>query len=112
MKRYFFVIPFITVSLYSCVDCEKLSKLYRNDDLQVVLTERPYVYGDMNFIGTKINSKENAKIIMEGRWYRNYKSYMEVGDTVIKRKGELTMYIHKKDTVMAFKWECEGKIYE
>lgn len=113
MKRCFFIISLILISLYSCsVDCEKLSELYRNDNIEVVLTERPTINAEMIFRGTKLNSDESITTKMEGRWYRNYKSYMEIGDTIIKRKGELTMYIHKKDTTMVFKWECQGKVYE
>ena len=41
-----------------------------------------------------------------------YADYLEKGDTIIKRKGELTFSIHKKDTVIVVKWEFEGKIYE
>ena len=37
---------------------------------------------------------------------------MEIGDTIIKRKGELSMFVHKKDTVMVFKHNCQGKVYE
>ncbi|WKW46712.1 hypothetical protein P3875_01170 [Myroides sp. JBRI-B21084] len=42
----------------------------------------------------------------------NYADILEKGDTIIKRKGELTFSIHKKDTVIVVKWECEGKVYE
>ena len=47
-----------------------------------------------------------------GRWYRHYIEYMKVGDTIIKREQELILYIHKKDTTMLVKWECEGQVYE
>jgi len=112
MRKYFFITLFIFIWLCACGDCEKSAQSYKNDNIEIILTEQPYIYGDMKFIGTKINSKESFKIIMEGRWYRNYRSYMEIGDTVIKRRRELTMYIHKKDTTLVFKWECEGKVYE
>lgn len=36
---------------------------------------------------------------------------MSVGDTLIKQKGELVFYIHKKDTILSIPWECEGKVY-
>jgi len=111
MSKYFFI-QILIVFLYACVDCEQLSELYRNDNLEVILMERPTINAEMNFVGTKLNYNESTTIKMEGRWYRHYKDYMEVGDTIIKRKGELILYIHKKDTVMVFKWECEGKIYE
>src|SRR5690606_34679677 len=42
----------------------------------------------------------------------NYADILEKGDTIIKRKGELTFSIHKRDTIIVVKWECEGKIYE
>ena len=50
--------------------------------------------------------------ICEDRWLNNYKQLLEKGDTIIKRKGELTFSIHKRDTIIVVKWECEGKIYE
>jgi len=113
MKKYFFITSLIIVSLYACGDCEKSLLTYRDYyDLEVILTERPTINAEMNFVGTKINSDKVTTTKIMGRWYRNYRSYMEVGDTIIKRKGELTMYIHKKDTTLIFKWECEGKIYE
>ena len=40
-----------------------------------------------------------------------YKNEIEIGDTIIKRKGELTFNIHKKDTIISHEWECEGKTY-
>jgi len=112
MNRCFFIILFVLTSLYGCIDCEKSARNQKNYNIEIILTERPYIHGDMKFTGTKLNTEEITTIRIESRWYRNYKDYMEVGDTVIKRKGALILYIHKKDTVMAFKWECEGKIYE
>jgi len=103
MSKYFFVILLVSILLCSCGDCEKSAQSYKNYNLEVILTERPYIYGDMKFIGTKLNSNEITTTKVMGRWYRDYKNYMEIGDTVIKKRGELTMYIHKKDTVMAFK---------
>src|SRR5690606_26039391 len=113
MKRCFVIVFYSVVLLYSCkVDCEKSSESYRNYNLEVILTERPFIHGDMNFVGTKLNSDEVSTTKIMGRWYRDYKGYMDIGDTIIKRKGELTMYIHKKDTTMVFKWDCQGKVYE
>jgi hypothetical protein len=47
-----------------------------------------------------------------GSWWAQYAKYLEKGDTIIKRKGELIFSIHKKDTVLNFNWECEGKVYK
>ncbi|WP_430612245.1 hypothetical protein [Flavobacterium sp. JP2137] len=99
----------LILSMYSCIDCEKSAQTYRKGNLEVILTERPTVFGDMNFVGTTLNSSEIKTIRIADSWYRDY---MEIGDRVIKRRGELVLYIHKKETVMSFKWDCKGKIYE
>lgn len=106
---------FASISLCCCnVDCEKSAASQReNYDIEVILTEPPYGRGSFNLKGKDIHTNTNKKIEnIQSRWYWQFKNYMEIGDTVIKRKGELTMYIHKKDTTMVFKWECQGKVYE
>lgn len=102
----------LLVMFWSCIDCEQSAQAYRKYDLEVVLIEKPTIISDMEFVGTKINSSEIITTRIMGRWFRNYIDYMEVGDTVIKRKGELVLYIHKRDTVMSFSWDCQGKVYE
>lgn len=106
------VLLFIINFLYACGDCEKSSQSYKKDNLEVVLTEEPFILGEMNFVGTKLNSDRITTTKVMGRWYRHYIEYMEVGDTIIKREQELILYIHKKDTTMLVKWECEGQVYE
>lgn len=46
------------------------------------------------------------------RWWNLYRDHIEIGDTIIKRKGELDFNIHKKDTVLSFNWECDGQMYK
>jgi hypothetical protein len=45
-------------------------------------------------------------------WWATYKKHIKIGDTIIKRNGELVFSIHKKDTVLSFNFECEGKVYK
>ncbi|WP_231128712.1 hypothetical protein [Chryseobacterium vaccae] len=40
------------------------------------------------------------------RWWNLYADEIEIGDTVVKKRGELTFNIHKKDTVIIHKWKC------
>lgn len=47
-----------------------------------------------------------------GSWYALFTKYIAVGDTVVKRKDELVFYIHKKDTVLTFPYECAGKVIQ
>ena len=48
----------------------------------------------------------------QGSWYNDFKSRIETGDTLVKKKGELKFYIHKKDTVLIFSFKCHGITYE
>ena len=107
------VLSLIIISLSSCnIDCKDATDAYRIYDIEVILTERPVIDGDMKFVGKKINSDEITTTRIMGRWYREYIEYMEVGDTIIKREGDLTMHIHKQDTTMVFKHICQGQVYE
>lgn len=106
------VLLLIINSLYACGDCDKSAQSYKKDNLEVVLTEEPFILGEMNFVGTKLNSDRITTTKVMGRWYREYIEYMEVGDTIIKREGDLTMHIHKQDTTMVFKHICQGQVYE
>ncbi|MDO5636308.1 MAG: hypothetical protein Q4G18_03565 [Myroides sp.] len=108
------IVLLITIlSLYSCgIDCKEATDVYRIDNIEVILTERPVIRGEMKFVGKKVNSDEISTTRIVGRWYRRFINYMDTGDTIIKREGELILYIHKKDTTMIFKPECEGQVYE
>jgi len=88
MKNYLFItMLIINTLLYSCdVDCEKSLQGYRDYDIEVILTEPPTINAEMNFTGTKINSNEITVTKIMGRWYRNYRGYMEIGDNVIKKR--------------------------
>jgi len=41
-----------------------------------------------------------------------YKDYLDKDDTIVKKESELTIYIHKKDTVLSIPFKCHGKTYE
>lgn len=38
------------------------------------------------------------------RWWSSYKNEIEVGDTIVKKKGELVFSIHKKDSIISHKY--------
>src|SRR5690606_12037621 len=93
------------------VDCEENSKAFREYEcLQIFerlpILESPYMESE----GKHLLTGEDC--VCKYRWLNNYKQLLEKGDAIIKRKGELTFSIHKRDTIIVVKWECEGKIYE
>jgi hypothetical protein len=100
--------------LTSCIkpNCELLAKDARQNECFIILTQKP-PNGPYQYLeGKSLKSGENCSCKDNGRWWSQYRDYMQVGDTIIKRKGELVFSIHKKDTVLSFPWQCEGKVYK
>lgn len=104
------------ILLVSCekIDCEKLSQIKREYECLLIvesLNDSISVYNfDVNGVSLKTNKDTLYK--QENRWFCSYYKQIEKGDTIIKRKGELVFNIHKKDTILSFNWECQGKIYK
>lgn len=112
MKKENLALLLITSIFYSCGDCQTAIQSQKKINFEVILTEKPYIYGELNLTGRKINSNEILSTQIMSRWYRAFIDSMEVGDTIIKREGELPMYIHKKDTILRFDYDCDGKTYK
>lgn len=95
------------------VDCVAAANLDRQTECLLIFESLP-IFGQRSLkpYGRHLltNKKCNCEDI--GGWWSSYEKYLEKGDTIIKKKGELIFSIHKKDTVLNFNWECEGKIYK
>ena len=104
-----------TLFLNNCVkkiNCLELEKLNRQQECISIVIETP-IYAD-KFLSNGINPYSNKKCncVEKDRWWRNYIDEISVGDTIIKKKGELIFSIHKKDTIISHYWKCEGKNYK
>lgn len=107
----------VTISFSACynfkVDCEAAAMANRETECLLIFESLP-VFGQrsLNTKGKHLKTKDNCECNDDGGWWTQYEDYLEKGDTIIKKKGELIFSIHKKDTVLHFNWECEGKIYK
>jgi len=112
MKKYCIGLSFLLASCLNS-DCELLSKEARNRECLLIFEVLPSLYSyKLDAKGKHLITKEDCVCSDADRWWGQYKDYLEKGDTIIKRKGELVFYIHKKDTILQFNWECKGKIYK
>ena len=111
MVKYIFL--FIVLFMSSCLrpDCKALSDYYRQEECLMVVHNIPNVY-DFQIIGKDLKINRDTVYQTDNRWFRKYLETIEKGDTIIKRKGELTFNIHKKDTVMSFNFKCDDKVYK
>ncbi|MFV0172339.1 hypothetical protein OBK15_07250 [Empedobacter falsenii] len=112
-KLFRVYILFNFLLLFSCsnkADCAFSAKLNADSECTIIVSKLPStVFFDAK--GIDPITKKECKCSEGDRWWTQYKEEIEIGDTIIKRKGELTFNIHKKDTIISHEWECEGKTY-
>lgn len=100
--------------LTSCLDinCEELKVVTQKEECNIIVMKKPRNSVYFKLEGREPITNKPSVCKSENRWWSLYLEEIEVGDTVVKRKGELTFNIHKKDTIITHYWECEGKIYK
>jgi hypothetical protein len=116
MKNVVILFLLLCGLMVSClkIDCDKAAQAARDRKCLLIIekelsTSTPYLKAK----GINLETGEPCECEDKGRWWVQYRDYMSVGDTIIKKKGELILNIHKKDTVLSFPWgECEGKVYK
>ncbi|RCU43155.1 hypothetical protein EIZ47_06835 [Chryseobacterium lacus] len=105
------ILVFLFVFFQSCIDCKRDTDTAYNEECNLVVeispTEYPYLFKAKGYDPI---TKEVKICHNDSRWWSLYKKEIEEGDTIVKKKGDLVFYIHKKDTVIAHEWVCyDGK---
>ena len=96
-------------SLSSCAEgnCEIDKKHALAVECLQILEKKPSTSAyNMNSEGIHLETGRKCNCKDETRWLANYDQLLEIGDTIIKRKGELTFSFHKKDTIIEVNWRC------
>jgi len=108
------VIPFLLL-IFSCnqkPNCEAFLRIDRDSECLMIVESRDWgTSGNLAMDGRNPVTNEKCDCNEENRWWANYRNEINIGDTIIKRKGELTFNIHKKDTIISHEWECDGKTF-
>lgn len=116
--KYKHTLIIILLYLVSCQpfgDCKEYAEDCKEDECLLIVEKIPTdKYHVFDYEGINLVTKEKCDCDSDtsDRWWDDYNEYIEIGDTLIKRKGELTFNIHKKDTVLSFNFECQGKVYK
>lgn len=100
----------VLLLLSSCfeIDCEANKKYISAVECLQILSKRPTsTTYKLESEGVHIVTKKTCICEDETRWMNSYKMLLEQGDTIIKRKGELRLSFHKKDTIITVDWRCE-----
>ena len=85
---------------------------YRPRECAIKVESRDFTWRWFSISGTNAAKNDGTRNTYSdlGSWYPSFTNYIAIGDTVIKRKSELVFYVHKKDTVLAFPFTCEGVV--
>ncbi len=105
----------LIITLVSCVNCKKLATYDKEEECLLIVGEFPKTgeaFFDYKGVHPYSGKRCDCKSETSYRWWNLYTEHIELGDTIIKEKGELTFNIHKKDTILSFNWECESKVYK
>jgi len=106
---YLFFIAFV---VYSCgeVDCNQVKEAYYPEEYYLIAQEIDIDQTWIKIGGTIPVTGYESNIMVHNNWIDNSND-VEIGDTIVKKRGELPLYIHKKDTVLVYDWYCKGKPY-
>lgn len=112
------ILLYVCLSLFSCGsanDCDASAENRRTDECLLIVKTIPKDTDD-RFDYRGVNPETSLKCDCNSKrsdlWWAKYKDHIEIGDTIIKKKGELIFSIHKKDSIMSFNFECDGKVYK
>ncbi|MDY0987555.1 hypothetical protein SOM12_09035 [Flavobacterium sp. CFBP9031] len=85
-------------------DSNKSASYYQNMDLNfIILEKKPLNHGrEVNLKIKNIKNNKNEIYREENTLFAWHYEDFEIGDTIVKKLGEDTFAIHKKDTTMYF----------
>ena len=105
------MLPLVCTACFN-VDCDKLVSILRPKECNIVVEDIPERSRRFTIKGINPETQQRATYTDVNTWYVFFNEKVEVGDTVVKRSGELIFYIHKADTTLVFPYKCQGKVYK
>jgi hypothetical protein len=105
MKKliYFLVLTLITAS---CMDCEEIEKNKRALYCNIIVNKASRPGRELRIHGFDPVSRQRILFVDISEMYFDLRNDLEMGDTLVKNKGELDFFIHKKDTVLVYHYKC------
>lgn len=105
-RNIFFIL--LCLLIFTSCDCEGSQEIYRNEEASIVLDKLP----KLDFEYYKLYGRDpvtNKDTIQQlpARWLGQLYFMYEIGDTIIKEKGSLSIHLHKmKPKFDTIKFEC------
>lgn len=86
---------------------QSFAKELSKEECILVVQVPPIAYTSVTFRAKGYNPITNkpCECNHHNRWWSSYKKEIDVGDTIVKKKGELIFSIHKKDSIIIHKYK-------
>lgn len=83
---------------------QKYAKILANEECNLVIEVPPTNSVWFQAEGYNPNTKKKMICKTNNRWWNMFADEIEIGDTIVKKKGSLLFSIHKNDTIINHKW--------
>jgi hypothetical protein len=104
------IICYVFIFIFcSCNNCYDYKRHVETLDYKFVITDKSKDNRYIEFKG--YDRKKNKILFNEGEVWGIYDS-VEIGDTLLKKKGEADLVLIKKDTTIVFPFMCGGRYYQ
>ncbi|PQA95386.1 hypothetical protein SAMN05421796_11247 [Chryseobacterium piscicola] len=102
-----FIILFVVFIIANKIDHEgNADRLAEEECILVVeIPSAKFTSDGFKTQGYQPKNKKSCKYIHHNRWWSSYKNEIEIGDTIVKKKGQLVFRIHKKDSIIIHKYK-------
>ncbi|RMZ60823.1 hypothetical protein D1632_02265 [Chryseobacterium nematophagum] len=89
------------------IDHQGNAKILAEEECILVVETPPSYYTSDMFKAKGYNplTKKPCECDHYNRWWSSYKDEIVVGDTIMKKKGELVFSIHKKDSIISHRYK-------
>jgi hypothetical protein len=111
MKKTFISLILFFQSCNQTITCEESAKLTRGDNYCILITSLKR-FPEFIIGKDPKTLKIIEKIFLHDFWLFEVSDKLEVGDTLVKKKGELVIEIHKKDSTIFHPFICHGELYK
>lgn len=101
------IIVLIFFILTNRIDHKSNAKRLAEEECIIVVEIPPSLYTSEMFKTKGYNpfTKKPCECNHYNRWWTSYKGEIELGDTIVKKKGELIFSIHKKDSIISHNYQ-------
>lgn len=108
-----FVFSSFLFLVFSCSepDCNNVKQGFYLNEYNLIVEESNINEVWIKIRGTVPKTEKKTSIMVHNNWMVGLDE-VEEGDTIVKRRGELMLFIHKKDTIIRHDWYCKGKPYK